>query len=154
MSYKDMVTIQEGKKQLKENRGRQYISGLCKMFFTFFIEFVYGGLCFFQPKTFCTSRRIFPEILSLIDAAVSEQLGNKQTHRQTHRLTDILLVQKKDNTFFFLSFYMHFQTSRIVSREKLSSQQLLSIMPTPQRKERQSGNGLQKEGLFLKILPV
>ena len=61
-----------------------------KRFFTFFSEFEYRGLCFFQPKTFSTSRRMVAEILGLIDAAVSKELGNKQTNNQTNNQTDSL----------------------------------------------------------------
>ena len=72
---------------MRENRGRQYISGLSKTFFTFFSEFVYGGLCFFQPKTFSIPRGIIPQHFSSLVFAVSQELGNKQTHRLTHSLT-------------------------------------------------------------------
>ena len=72
---------------MRENRGRQYISGLSKTFFAFFSEFVYGGLCFFQPKTFSIPRGIIPQNFSSLGFAVSQELGNKQTHTQTHSLT-------------------------------------------------------------------
>ena len=72
---------------MRENRGRQYISGLSKTFFAFFSEFVYGGLCFFQPKTFSIPRGMIPQNFSSLGFAVSQELGNKQTHTQTHSLT-------------------------------------------------------------------
>ena len=72
---------------MRENRGRQYISGLSKTFFAFFSEFVYGGLCFFQPKTFSIPRGIIPQNFSSLGFAVSQELGNKQTHRLTDSLT-------------------------------------------------------------------
>ena len=42
----------------------------------------------FQPKTFPIPRGIFPQNFILLGFAVSEELGNKQTHTQTHSLTD------------------------------------------------------------------
>ena len=46
----------------------------------------------FQPKTFPIPRGIIPQNFSSLGFAVSEELGNKQTHKLTH----ILLLQKKD----------------------------------------------------------
>ena len=42
----------------------------------------------FYPKTFCIQRGIIPENFRSLGFAVSEELGNKQTHTQTHSLTD------------------------------------------------------------------
>ena len=41
-----------------------------------------------QPKTFLIPREIIPHNFSLLGFAVSEELGNKQTDRQTDSLTD------------------------------------------------------------------
>ena len=41
----------------------------------------------FEPKTICTPRVIIPEKFSSIDAAVSEELRNKQTNKQKNRQT-------------------------------------------------------------------
>ena len=38
----------------------------------------------FQPKTFLIPRGIIPQNFSSLGFAVSEELGNKQTNRQTH----------------------------------------------------------------------
>ena len=61
---------------MRENRGGKYITGLSKTFFTFFSEFVFFSL---KPSA-------DPEILRLIDAAVSEELGKKQTNTLTDTL--------------------------------------------------------------------
>ena len=42
----------------------------------------------FQPKTFLILREIIPQNFSLLGFADLEKLGNKQTNRQTHSLTD------------------------------------------------------------------
>ena len=59
-----------------------------KCFLEFFSEFLYGcwmGMFFsLKPSAQCTYRGMFPEMLSLIDAAVLEELRNKQTKTQTH----------------------------------------------------------------------
>ena len=41
----------------------------------------------FQPKTFSIPRGIIPQNFSSLGFAVSQELGNKQTHTQTHSLT-------------------------------------------------------------------
>ena len=46
----------------------------------------------FQPKTFCIPRGIIPQNFSSLGFAVSEELGNKQTNKQTHSLTDRLAL--------------------------------------------------------------
>ena len=50
----------------------------------------YTNLDVSQPKTFLIPREIIPHNFSLLDFAVSEELGNKQKDRQTHRQTDSL----------------------------------------------------------------
>ena len=42
----------------------------------------------FQPKTFLIPRGIIPQNFSSLGFAVSEELGNKQTNKQIHSLTD------------------------------------------------------------------
>ena len=41
----------------------------------------------FKSKTFSIPRGIIPQNFSLLGFAVSEELGNKRTDRQTHSLT-------------------------------------------------------------------
>ena len=43
----------------------------------------------FKPKTFSIPRGIIPQNFSSLGFAVSEDLGNIQTHRLTHSLTDL-----------------------------------------------------------------
>ena len=52
---------------------------------------------FFQPKTFSIPRGIIPQNFSSLGFAVSEELGNIQTHTQTHSLTDRLVLLQRDN---------------------------------------------------------
>ena len=42
----------------------------------------------FYPKTFSIPRGIIPQNFRSLGFAVSEELGNIQTHTQTHSLTD------------------------------------------------------------------
>ena len=46
----------------------------------------------FKAKTFLIPRGIIPQNFSLPGFAVLEQLGNKQTNRHTHSLSDILVL--------------------------------------------------------------
>ena len=46
----------------------------------------------FQPKTFCIPRGIIPQNFSSLGFAVSEELGNIQTHTHTNSLTDRLVL--------------------------------------------------------------
>ena len=64
---------------------------------------------------------MFPEILSLIDAAVSEELGNKQTHRQTHSLTDwrFYRVMILSNRHQKLLKWLIFQNSKILLQKDI-----------------------------------
>ena len=50
------------------------------------------GPGFFQPKTFSIPRGIIPQNFSSLGFAVSQELGNKQTHR----LTDIQALLQSD----------------------------------------------------------
>ena len=49
---------------------------------------------FFQPKTNCTSKH--PSKFQFIKVSRLGKLTNKQTHRQTYELTDILWLQRTD----------------------------------------------------------
>ena len=46
----------------------------------------------FQPKTFLIPRGIIPQNFSSLGFAVSEEIGNKQTSKETHSLTDRLVL--------------------------------------------------------------
>ena len=55
----------------------------------------------FQPKTFSIPTGIIPQNFKLLGFAVSEELGNKQTNKQTHSLTDCCF--DREIYFFALS---------------------------------------------------
>ena len=67
-----------------------------RIFSSFFKQFSVERLIesgsFLAQKTFFISREMFPEIFSLIDAALSEEVRNKKV---THKLTEILLLKVK-----------------------------------------------------------
>ena len=74
-------------------KGKEIIEGaLDTPYFFIFLLTVRRIRMFFKPKTFLIPRGIIPQNFSSLGFAVSEELGNKQTHRQNHSLTDRLVL--------------------------------------------------------------
>ena len=77
---------------MRENKGRQYISGISKTFFYVFSEFVYGGLCFFSLKPSPSQGESSLKISAHQDSPFRRSQGtNKQTHSPTQGHSSALI---------------------------------------------------------------
>ena len=73
-------------------KGMDIIEGALDTLYLFFIFLltVRRIRMFFKPKTFLIPRGIIPQNFRSLGFVVSEELGNKQTNRQTNALIETL----------------------------------------------------------------
>ena len=90
---------------LERMKGADFSTVHALVFFLNILASGWSNLLVFQPKTFPIPRGIIPQNFKSLGFAVSEELGNIQTDKLTHSLTDwsfdreILYLEIQGNVF-------------------------------------------------------